>query len=673
MRYSFLVLLVAAPLFADGPGDNIADKVRPVPPPGIAVPDDVQLELQKGVLELGKEIEDLQVALQAKPALFELIPDVEVLRRAVEQALKHDEFYNKNEFAGAKKLLALGMERAKDLKDGKTPWLDKPGGVVRGYVSKIDGSIQPYGLIVPTTFKQGSPQKHRLDIWFHGRGETLSELAFCLGRLGGGGDFQPPGALVLHPYGRYCNANHFAGEIDTFEAVDHLKKNYPVDFNRVVVRGFSMGGAACWNFAVHYSGKWAAAAPGAGFSETPEFLRVFQKEKFEPNWYEKKLLHLYDCTDWCVNLTQCPTVAYSGEKDSQKQAADIMATALEQEGIKLVHIIGPETGHSYHPQAKPEINRRIDAIANLGRQAAPTSLRFITYTLRYPTMRWLRIDRMTKHWTPARIDAEIISDHEIRVKTRGVEAFSISMPPGTCPITGTPTVIIDDDPVAAGLLASDRSWDVSFAKTDKGWDLARPVTGLVKSHGLTGPIDDAFMDRFVIVRPTGKAANEKVGAWADAEMRHAIDHWRKQFRGDAIVKDDAAISEDDIASSNLVLFGDPSSNAVLKKIAEKLPIAWTGESIQLGKEGAKEGKSFPAATHALVTIYPNPLNPKKYVVVNSGFTFREYDYLNNARQVPKLPDWAVIDVTQPRTSRRPGGIADAAFFGERWEYSPARE
>ena len=44
-------------------------------------------------------------------------------------------------------------------------------------------------------------------------------------------------------------------------------------------------------------------------------------------------------------------------------------------------------------------------------------------------------------------------------------------------------------------------------------------------------------------------------------------------------------------------------------------------------------------------IYPNPLNPKKYVVLNSGFTFREFDYLNNARQIPKLPDWAVVDTT----------------------------
>ena len=46
-------------------------------------------------------------------------------------------------------------------------------------------------------------------------------------------------------------------------------------------------------------------------------------------------------------------------------------------------------------------------------------------------------------------------------------------------------------------------------------------------------------------------------------------------------------------------------------------------------------------------IYPNPLNPEKYIVFNSGFTYREYDYLNNARQYFKLPDWAIIDIRQP--------------------------
>jgi hypothetical protein len=56
-----------------------------------------------------------------------------------------------------------------------------------------------------------------------------------------------------------------------------------------------------------------------------------------------------------------------------------------------------------------------------------------------------------------------------------------------------------------------------------------------------------------------------------------------------------------------------------------------------------------------------------YVVINSGFTYREYDYLNNARQTPKLPDWAVLDINIPVTSRAPAGIANAGFFGESWE------
>src|SRR5947199_9735706 len=61
--------------------------------------------------------------------------------------------------------------------------------------------------------------------------------------------------------------------------MDHVKKHYPIDEGRIVARGFSMGGAACWQFATHYPDVWCAAAPGAGFSETAEFLNVFQNGK----------------------------------------------------------------------------------------------------------------------------------------------------------------------------------------------------------------------------------------------------------------------------------------------------------------------------------------------------------------------------------------------------------
>ena len=94
-----------------------------------------------------------------------------------------------------------------------------------------------------------------------------------------------------------------------------------------------------------------------------------------------------------------------------------------------------------------------------------------------------------------------------------------------------------------------------------------------------------------------------------------------------------------------------------------------GDDMEITAEGLTTafGKVEQDATdRALILIQPNPLNLNRYVVLNSGFTYREYDYLNNARQVPKLPDWAVIDVKTPPNSRYPGKVVSAGFFGEDW-------
>jgi hypothetical protein len=127
------------------------------------------------------------------------------------------------------------------------------------------------------------------------------------------------------------------------------------------------------------------------------------------------------------------------------------------------------------------------------------------------------------------------------------------------------------------------------------------------------------------------------------------------------VKDDSAITEADIANHSLIVWGDTASNELLAKVAPKLPITWDAQQVKVGS------KIYSSTLNVPVLIYPNPLNPKRYIVLNSGFTIREYDYLNNARQVPKLPDWGVIDVSTPPSSRWPGKVADAGFFGERWE------
>jgi len=661
----FTLFLTATVAWADGPQDNFPDKVAPIPPPGIKIEDKDRAELSDGVDALGKDIDALRGELKMKPKLLALLPDVQIFHNAVRYALKFDEFYKPAEVAVARIMLKVGGERAKALREGKAPWTTATGLVVRGYISRIDGSVQPYGLVVPESYQPNTAHKFRLDFWCHGRGVNLTELSFLDGRMKSPGEFTPTNAFVVHLYGRYCCANKLAGEVDLFEAYENIKQNYPIDENRLVIRGFSMGGAACWQFAVHYPSMFAAAAPGAGFSETPDFLKVFQKETLKPTEYEKKLWHLYDCTDYAVNLYNLPTVAYSGEIDTQKQAADIMARALEAEGMTLTHIIGPKTGHSYHPVAKAEVNRRIDSIVSRGRNPMPPVVRFTTWSLRYNRSYWVSIEGMQEHWERSRVDAQISGKSLVTVETKGVTALTLDMPSGYCPLDTTtkPKIVIDKQELSGPGVETDKSWKVHLQKKGDKWAVvaSHDSEGLRKHHGLQGPIDDAFLDRFIMVKPTGKPMNDKTGAWVTHEMGHAIDHWRKQYRGEAMLKNDDAISDADIASSNLILWGDPSSNKVLAKIADKLPIGWNSQGI---KVGAKEVSS---GDHVVLMIYPNPLNPKRYVVLNSGFTFREYDYLNNARQVPKLPDYAIVDVKTPVNSRWPGGVVTADFFDESWK------
>ena len=185
--------------------------------------------------------------------------------------------------------------------------------------------------------------------------------------------------------------------------------------------------------------------------------------------------------------------------------------------------------------------------------------------------------------------------------------------------------------------------------------------GLRKRHGLQGPIDDAFMDSFIFVRPTGEAANQLVGEWVESELERAIVHWRRHFRGDARVVDDTAVTEEMIKSANLVLWGDASSNSVMAKIADQLPIQWSKNQIAVGE------KKYDAAEHAPILIYPNPLNQDRYIVLNSSFTYRDYAYLNNARQVPMLPDWAIVNLKTPPGNVWPGEVVDADFFDEEWQ------
>ena len=251
------------------------------------------------------------------------IADVEVYLDAVRRPLKYDErLYagrDSTPVAVAQRTLATGNERAAQLMSGQSPWMTDSG--VRGFYSRLDGSAQPYILTMPDGYDAAVKRLYRLDIFMHGRDDTVLEQQFMT-KSTSGYTSKPfgPGAdrFMLQPYGRYTNASRFAGEVDGLEAIESVARAYPIDRNRMVMAGFSMGGASAWSYTVHYADRWAAAAPGAGFAETRAFLRgdlVRQPQ----NAVQQTLWHLYDATDYALSMrstfrsspTRAPTMVRS--------------------------------------------------------------------------------------------------------------------------------------------------------------------------------------------------------------------------------------------------------------------------------------------------------------------------------------------------------------------------
>ena len=275
-------------------------------------------------------------------------------------------------------------------------------------------------------------------------------------------------------------------------------------------------------------------------------------------------------------------------------------------------------------------------------------------------MKWVSIHGLQEHWKEARVKAEYLSGQKYRVTTKNISALILGRLEATDQGSSTCRVELDGQRIS---LEAKPNTPLKFRRTGRRWEavLDPSQNSLAKTPGLQGPIDDAFLDRFIMVRPTGKPINAATGKWVQKEMKHAITEWHRQFRGNAIVMDDKQLQHRDAEKSNLILWGDPHSNSYLAKIADKLPVQWDEKGIRL------KDKFWPSDKFVPVLVYPNPFNLKKYIVLNSGFTFSEFGHMSNSMQNAKLPDYAVLDMSVPITKRIPKGVAHAGFFGERWE------
>ena len=628
-----VVMFAQVPLFAQ---DN--EKVEP-PSAADLKPIQEQNEKLRAALDVlrGKQ------ALQTRDGQA-LLADVAVFEKAATWMLRFEEFPKKDYIDQLRQVSEKGTARAEKLQQEKADWPLQSGTTVRGYVSAVDGSVQPYAITLPDDVNPKEARRWPLYVVLHGRADQMNEVNF-MHRMDGKPlsqkDDQPPQNWIqLDVYGRGNNAYRWAGETDVFEAMADVKRRYRIDDNRITLHGFSMGGAGAWHLGLHSPSLWASVGPGAGFVD---YYRYQKKDPEKPDQRlpepQHTTLGIYDSIDYALNAFNVPVCTYGGENDPQLLAGASMTEAAKQLNVPLTLIVGPKMGHAFDPESQQQFMafHLENSAKGKPRFGERRHIRFTTRSLRYNNCDWVTIEEVDTVYEPSVVEAKVNDAGDVEVTTTNVRALRLVRDVATdAIIDGT---VLECRAAAAGLLP-----DVFFVKTDAAWQVLgyEESRGFSrnherhKRHGLQGPLDDAFMSSFVCVRGTGKPWNENAQQWANWTLDRFSQEFAQWMRGDVRTVDDSEVDEKLLAANHLILFGDPSSNAVLKKILGDLPLEWTKDRIRIGDQ------EWTAAEHGLSLIFPNPLNSSKYVVINSGNTFHEREFRStNANLFPRLGDIAV--------------------------------
>lgn len=606
------------------------------------------------------------------------IPDIEIYAKAGEWIVRHNEWFTAGAGEQTLAVLAEGVARLESAKDGKSPWLEVDGkAVARGYRSRIDESVQPYGVLLPAGYGKDPNKRWRLDVHLHGRDGTLTEVKHLAQHASNKATPKDQDYIQINIYGRGNNAYRWAGEEDVFEAMRNFMalewrrlKHETVDLNRIVLKGFSMGGAGTWHVGLRNSSAFAVLQPGAGFTTTHGYVAKLPDPLPD---YQEKCLRIYDADRYAENAFNVPVVAYSGEIDKQRQAAVNIENELKRLKLsaRMTHLIGPGLEHKFPPEWVKKSEALIRKHLEQPRGQFPTSERVVTYTAKNGQGRSLHIIAQEAAYEQSSAEFSR-TGNKVTIRTKNVRGISLPFDNYSRP----EQLMIDGDSVSlekaqtemsAGVLEGNKNGAFYVWKVGGKWQLEAPkqVKGRLNNGGwaVTGPIDDAFTRPFLCVIGTGTPMHPAMHKASMAQLERFRKEWDKWMRGELPVVKDTDLRVSDTGGT-LILFGDPGSNKFIARVLRQLPLVWTRTELSMGN-----AKADPK-THLPMLIHPNPESPENhYIVLNSGHTFHEADFKGtNALLYPRLGDYAVVKPTPTAKDPAAFEVVTAGLFDEKWQF-----
>lgn len=547
-----------------------------------------------------------------------------------------------------------------------------PGSYLKQYTSSVDGSLQPYGLYIPTPYM--AADAHPVIFSCHGFSGRAS---------GAFGTYQQQfanahGFLLVQLDGRGNTFYDGVGEVDFFEVLQDLRAHYRLDERRLYIEGASMGATGAYRLGMRYPDIFAAAGGADGWADYRYWHRHWYapaRDPYEVAPYRLANLQMASCVDVAAGAMWANLYMIVDTNDENvwpentynlNTRLNALGAATPETDYRHVMETNPGGGHcAGYNQATLYTHFLMQT-----RPVTPKRVAVNTTRLKYGRAHWLRIDRMETVNTFASGDATVAGS-AVSVTLSNVSQYTLLLDTAVTEGASEVTVTTNGVPSYAGPVGT----ITLYARHDDlgditGWSTTdETLGGLRKVAGLEGPIGDAYTSTFIVVYGTAGSDAETTANQAEAET--FCQHWNTWMHAGIVARPDTGVTASDIAAANLILFGTADSNRLIRTIQPDLPIAVGRDGIGLG------GRTYTGTHYGAYFVYPNPANPSRYVVIS---------HLTVPGSRPKdlealpwyWPDYVVFDTTrspgacvQASLAYLPDTFVEAGYFNGAWQLPAA--
>jgi hypothetical protein len=533
------------------------------------------------------------------------------------------------------------------LQKGQRPPMAEHGCLERAYIALNDMSPQPYILYVPDSYDGTEP--FGLLVFLHGYSPDLNKLNWqelmyspSLETLA-----SRTRCIALLPYGRGNTDFQGVGEDDVLRAIKEVKRHYKVDEDRVFLSGISMGGMGALTIGAHYPDQFAALIVIAGRGDFYLWKGI---ERGSLPAFEARLADSEFGAELVPNYRNLPCVLVHGLEDIVMPIAqsERMYALLTEQGFQATFVKVPGATHWTWDilLGAPEVAKCLEQNR---RRTDPQRITFRTYSLKYSRAYWAEVRDIEDWGKPAELACELTEGGTaLTIQTTNIAALRVR-PPASLTKAGAPLRVTWNGNAATAKQADD-GW-LELGANDAA------AKGLVKTPGLCGPIREALGGPFIMV-----CDGEVQGESRQQMLEGAVD-WARYAQAAPVMLPAEKIPPEAMQRGNLVLYGTPETNRLIGQIAPALPIG-------LGRGQYKVGdRTYDASKYGLSMIYPNPLAPNRFVVINSAVPWGRQ--LPGNHKYDMLPDFIIFADAKSEDQAEANKFVCAGFFDQHWRLSQA--